>query len=180
MNFVSVFQFLASWTWNMLFLLTLVSGTFHLIVPALFLKMVDKAVILPEAHAVTVSITSSLQGEFAGVRDPAAGSTNPIMTPFIDCSLICIQGPLARWNLWPVRKRNVTFPPWLRDRTRDSLSPAQLLEAGSCRTETQMFVTDGQRPQRRSEASPGQKVRQIFCFFARDATSCHFFNIWIT
>lgn len=89
----------------MLFPLTSVSGTFHLIVPALFLNMVDKAVIFPEAHAVTVSITSSLQGELPGVRDHAAGSTNPIMTPFIDCSLIFIQGPLARWNLWPVRNR---------------------------------------------------------------------------
>lgn len=39
---------LASWTQNMLFPLTSVSGTFHL-VPALFLNMVDKAVIFPEA-----------------------------------------------------------------------------------------------------------------------------------
>lgn len=96
---------LASWTRNMLFPLTSVSGTFHLIGPALFLNMVDKAVIFPEAYAVTVSITSSLQGELPGVRDHAAGSTNPIMTPFIDCRPIFIQGPLAGWNLWPVRNR---------------------------------------------------------------------------
>lgn len=67
-----------------------VSRTLHLMLPALFLNMVRKAIIFPRANAVTFSITSSLQRQLPGVCDHTAGRANPIMTSSIDCSLISI------------------------------------------------------------------------------------------
>lgn len=143
--------------------------------------MVRKALIFPRAHAVTFSITSSLQSLLPGVCDHTAGRANPIMTASIDCSLISIQGPLARWKLWPVRKKKKKrITPFLSelirwgDRAGDSLSPSPAFGGrkpkgpGRCVTDISFPFRDRSNVPKRPRCSL-RKYQTGFASFSHEA-----------
>lgn len=140
--------------------------------------MVRKALIFPRAHVVTFSITSSLQSQLPGVCDHTAGRANPIMTASIDCSLISIQGPLARWKLWPVKKKkekkelHLFSVNWSGEGTEPETAWVllQLLEVGSQRAQDGVSRTFHSLLEiaamfQSSHAAPWENIRLVLLLF---------------